>query len=165
MQSNITWYCIQHCSDWARIYTSVCIITPYLTPMGEFGVSVVRIGVKISHITMVLHCQGSLVFSTTRLIALTHWGRVTYMFFSTPTIMRLDNGLASGQCQAIIWTGDGILLIGPKGTNFIEILIEIHTFSFKKMHLKMLSGEWRPFCPSLNVLIFTSFVMKDEWRP
>ena len=28
-----------------------------------------------------------------------------------------------------------ILLIGPLGTNFNEILIEMHTFSFKKMHL------------------------------
>ena len=37
--------------------------------------------------------------------------------------------------QAIIWTDAGILLIGPLGTNFSEILIEIHTFSFKKKHL------------------------------
>ena len=34
---------------------------------------------------------------------------------------------------AIIWTNDGILLIGPMGTNFSEILIEIYTFSFKKI--------------------------------
>ena len=47
----------------------------------------------------------------------------------------------------------GILLIGPLGTNFSEILIEIHTFSFKKMHLKMSSGKSRPFCLGLNVLI------------
>ena len=30
-----------------------------------------------------------------------------------------------------------ILLIGPLGTNFSEILIEIYIFSSKKMHLKM----------------------------
>ena len=35
--------------------------------------------------------------------------------------------------------------------NFSEILIEIHTFSFRKMHFKMSSGKWRPFCPGLNV--------------
>ena len=29
----------------------------------------------------------------------------------------------------------------PLGTNFNEILIKIHTFSFKKMHLKMSSGK------------------------
>ena len=53
---------------------------------------------------------------------------------------------------AIIWTNGGILLIEPLGTNFSDILIEIHAFSFKKMHLKMSSGKWRPFCLGLNVL-------------
>ena len=37
------------------------------------------------------------------------------------------------------------------GTNFIEILNEIHTFSFKKMHLKMSSAKWRQFCLGFNV--------------
>ena len=55
--------------------------------------------------------------------------------------------------QAIIWTNAGILLIGPLGTNFYEILTEIHIFSFKKMHLKMLYGKWRPFNFGLSVLI------------
>ena len=64
-----------------------------------------------------------------------------------------DNGLSPGRHQAIIWTNAGILLIGPLGTNVSEILIEIHTFSFKKMHFKMSSGKWRPFCLGLNVLI------------
>ena len=40
----------------------------------------------------------------------------------------------------------------PLGTNFSEILIEIYTFSFKKMQLKILSGKWRPFCLGLNEL-------------
>ena len=55
-------------------------------------------------------------------------------------------------CQAIIWTSAGILLIGSLGTNFSEILNEIYLFSFKKMHLKMSSGKWRPSCLGLNVL-------------
>ena len=63
-----------------------------------------------------------------------------------------DNGLSPGRRQAIIWANAGILLIGPLETNFSEILIETCTFSFKKMHLKMLSGKWRPFCLGLNVL-------------
>ena len=63
-----------------------------------------------------------------------------------------DNGLSPGRCQAIIRTNAGILLIGPLGTNFSEILMEIHKLSFKKMHLKMSSGKWRPFCIGLNVL-------------
>ena len=33
------------------------------------------------------------------------------------------------------------------------MLIEIHSFSFKKMHVKMTSAKWRPFCLSLNVLM------------
>ena len=36
------------------------------------------------------------------------------------------------QCQAIIWTDAGILLIGPLRTNFGEILIEITYFHSRK---------------------------------
>ena len=68
------------------------------------------------------------------------------------TIIGSDNGLSPGRRQAIIWTNAGILLIGPLGTNFSEISIAIETFSFKKMHLKMSSAKWRPFCLGLNVL-------------
>ena len=75
---------------------------------------------------------------------LSHWGRVTYICISELSIIGSDNGLSSGRRQAIIWPNAGILLNGPLGTNS-EILIEIHTFSFKKMHLKMSSGKWRPF--------------------
>ena len=68
---------------------------------------------------------------------LTHWGRVTHICLSKLTIISSDNGLSPGRRQAIIWTNAGKLLFGPPGTNFSEILIEIHTFSFKKMHLKI----------------------------
>ena len=61
------------------------------------------------------------------------------------SILGSDNGLSPGRRQAIIQTNAGILFIWPFGTNFSEILIEINTFSFKKMHLKMSSGKWRPF--------------------
>ena len=64
---------------------------------------------------------------------LTHWGRVTHICVS-----KLTNA--------------GLLLIGPLGTNFSEILVEIITFSFKKMHLKVSSGKWWPSCLGLNVL-------------
>ena len=43
---------------------------------------------------------------------LTHWGRVTHMYVSGKTIIGSDYGLSPGWCQAIIWTNDGILLIG-----------------------------------------------------
>ena len=54
----------------------------------------------------------------------------------------------------IIWTNVGILLIRPFWTNFSEILIQIHMFSFKKMHLKISSGNWRPFRLGFNVFIY-----------
>ena len=85
-------------------------------------------------------------------VLLTHWGRVTHICISKLTIISSNNGLSPGRRQAIIWTNAGKLLFGPPGTNFSEILIEIHTFSFKKMHFKMSSGKWRPFCLSLSVL-------------
>ena len=62
------------------------------------------------------------------------------------TIFASDNGLSPGRHQAIIWTNAVILLIWPLGTNFCEILIEIQTFSFKKMHLKMSSAKRQSFC-------------------
>ena len=74
------------------------------------------------------------------------------MCVSTLTISGSDNGLLPGRRQAIISPNDGILLIGPLGTNVSEILSEIHTFSLKKIHLKMSSAKWRLFCFSLNVL-------------
>ena len=60
------------------------------------------------------------------------------------------NGLSPGRRQVIIWTNAGILLIGPLGTNFSEMVIEIHKLSFKKMRLKVPSAKWRPFCLGLN---------------
>ena len=75
-----------------------------------------------------------------------------YICISKLTIIGSNKGLLSGWRQAIIWTNDGILLIGPLATNFSEILIKTYRFSFKKMHLKMSSGKWRPLCLGLNVL-------------
>ena len=76
---------------------------------------------------------------------------MTHICVSKLTIIGPDNGLSPRRRQAIIWTNAGILLIGPLWTNFSEILIEIHSFSFKKINLKRSSGKWRPFCLGLNV--------------
>ena len=84
----------------------------------------------------------------------------TYMHqYSILTIIGSDNGLSPGGRQAIIWTHGGILLIGSLATNFIEISIPIHTLSFKKIHLKMSSGKWRPFFLSFNVLTYPGLVV------
>ena len=82
-----------------------------------------------------------------------HWGRVTHICVGKLAIIATDNGLSPGRHQAINWTNDGILLIGPLGTNFSEILFEILTFSFKKMRLKVSPAKRRPFCPGLDVLM------------
>ena len=84
---------------------------------------------------------------------LTHWGQVMLICISKLNINDLGNGTLPGQCQAIILTNAGILLIWPFETNFNEILIKIYKFSLKKIHLKMQSGKWLPFCLGLNVLI------------
>ena len=74
-------------------------------------------------------------------------------YMSKLTTIGLDNGLLPGRRQAIIWTNDGILLFRTLGTNFSEILSKIHSFSFKKMHLKMASAKWLLFRLGLNELI------------
>ena len=84
--------------------------------------------------------------------SLTHWGRVTHICVSKLTIIGSDNGLSPGRRQAFIWTKAEILLIQTSGTNFSEILGEIHSFSFKKMHLKISSAKGRLFSLGLNEL-------------
>ena len=76
---------------------------------------------------------------------------MTHICVGKLIIIGSDNGLSPVRRQAII-TSAGILLIGPLGRNFSEILIGIQTFSFKKMCLEMPSAKWRPFCLGLNVL-------------
>ena len=81
---------------------------------------------------------------------LTHWGRVTHICVKKLWTIGSDNDLSPGRRQAIIWNNVGILFIWHLETNFSENQIEIITFSFKRMRLKMSSGKWRPFCLSLN---------------
>ena len=102
---------------------------------------------KIS-VTPGLHC-------TSR--ALTKWGRGKYICVSKLTIIGSDNGLSPGRHQAIIWANAGILLIEPLGKKLQwNHNRNIYIFSFKKMHLKMSSGNCRPFCLGVNVLIKAS---------
>ena len=82
----------------------------------------------------------------------THWGRVTHICVGKSTIIGSDNGLSPDRHQAIVWANAGILIIGPLGTYFSENITGIQAFSFKKMHLKMSSAKWRPFCLGLNVV-------------
>ena len=54
--------------------------------------------------------------------------------------------------QPIIWTNAEIFINETLRSNFCEILIRTQTFSFKKMHLKPLSGKLWPFFLGLTVL-------------
>ena len=95
-------------------------------------------------------------------LAPSHWYITAFYIISQPTeagwrvsnlaIIGSDNSLSPGRHQVIVWTNAGILLSGPLGTKFNEILFIIHTISFKKIHLKMSTGKWQPLCLSLHVM-------------
>ena len=80
---------------------------------------------------------------------------MTHICVGELTIIGLYNNLSPGGRKAIIWSNAGILLIGPLGTNFSDILIASETFLFTKMHLKMSPGKCRLFCQGLNVFWLT----------
>ena len=96
-------------------------------------------------------CKQCVPWNISVSLAITLWGQVTPICVSKLTIIGSDNDLSPGRRQAIIWTNARILLIGPPGTNLNEMLIKIHTFLFKNIHLKMSSGKWCPFYLGLNV--------------
>ena len=134
---DINMWCALSCHGHPRIW---CIVSsPVLgwtcdirhSLLIRFAVQMIRMTVPWGQVSSVAN----------RPSMLTHWGRVTHICVGKLTIIGSDNGLSPGRRQAIIWTNAGILLIGPLGTNFSEILVEIYTFSFKKIHLKMSSGN------------------------
>ena len=90
---------------------------------------------------------------------LNHWGRVTHICVSKLTIIGSDNGLSPGRRQAIIWTNEGILLIGPLETNFSEIWIEIHIFSLKNAFENDVK-KLQPSCLGLNMLMTVVAIRK-----
>ena len=61
-------------------------------------------------------------------------------------------------CLTIILTNAGLLLTGPLGTSFSEVLIKIQNFSFTKVHLKISSVKWQYFFPGGDQLMLESFV-------
>ena len=58
----------------------------------------------------------------------------------------------------------GILLIEPLGANFSGSSIKLQQFSFRKVHLKMSSTKWQPFCLGLDVLRSTVHSKKYAHR-
>ena len=108
---------------------------------------------KLRDLTHCLHKPECIVTTNPDRSVLAHWGRVTHICVGKLSILGSNNGLSPGRRQAIIWTKDKILSIGPLGTNFSKILIEIQTFSLKKIRLKMSSAKCCSFRLGLNVLI------------
>ena len=73
----------------------------------------------------------------TSIVRLTHWGRVTHICINKLTTISSDNGLSPDRRQAIIYLNQCwniVNFIWYLGTKFNEISIEIHIFTFKKMH-------------------------------
>ena len=88
-------------------------------------------------------------------LKLIEWGRVTHICVGNLTPIASDSGLSPGRHHAIIWNNTWILLIGHLGTNFSVISIEMQTFPFKKMRLKVSSAKFLPFCLGFSVIIGT----------
>ena len=84
-------------------------------------------------------------------LVLIHWDRVKHICATNLGHRWFRWWLVAWRRQAIICTNDGLLLIWPLGTNFVENLIGIYPFSLEKMHLKMSSVRNWPLCLGLNV--------------
>ena len=125
-----------------RSWYGVCIVS------SKSDLSSIRFNIKMSSYQYrKCHCGDKTVVKSSYLHnGISYTGKTTSLYW----IRALDHCFAV--CQATIWTSAGILLIGPLGTNFSEILIKINTFWLKKIHLKMTSVKWQPFCLRLNVL-------------
>ena len=92
---------------------------------------------------------------------LNYWCRVTHICVSKIITIGSDIGLSPGRRQAIIWTTAGILLNGPLGINFSEILIEIYTFSLKNNSVENVFWEMvailsRPECVNVILILTTT---------
>ena len=146
-------------SDHALSWSNHTCMDKWLHPnvLCEMWIRILVLDTLFRHTKFHVFCAQSLN-SDMRRLNLTHWGRVTHICVGKLTIIGSDNGLSPERRQAIIWTNAGLLLIGPLGTNVSEISIEISTFSFKKMRLKVSSAKWRPFRLGLNVLMIPHLV-------
>ena len=76
---------------------------------------------------------------------------MTHICVSKLPITGLDSGLSPGRHQAIIWTDAEILPIGPLGTEFIEISIDIYiqenAFENVVWKIAVILAPWRLLGP------------------
>ena len=66
-QSTMTWFCIWYVSDWGKICTRAYIHKRHLYLPASYGVSSVRIWVKIDRVITALHCVTALKIDTPQL--------------------------------------------------------------------------------------------------
>ena len=93
-----------------------------------------------------------LYFTLVALLMITRAIYIAKQSFNTGTLWRYYASLK----WVIIGSGNGLLAPShylKQGWLIVscESLIEIQTFSMKKMHFKMSSAKWQPFCLGLNV--------------
>ena len=67
----------------------------------------------------------------------------------------LGNDLSPVPCQAITWIHAELMWIEPQGMELQWNFNPNANISVKKVHLKMLSADYLPFWPGLNVLTIT----------
>ena len=84
------------------------------------------------------------------LCSLIHWGWVMHICIGKLTIIGSDNGLSPGQCQGIIWTNAGIVLIGLKNKfqwNFYwNLYVFIQEHALENVVWKMTAILSQPQC-------------------
>ena len=111
-----------------------------------FGIHLATISQQVFKLLFCLYVLLKLLPRIPWFNELTHWGRVTHICVSKLTINVSKNGLSPDRRQIIIWANAGILLMRPPGTDSDRILIEIHRFSLKKMHLEVAAILYLPQC-------------------
>ena len=103
------------------------------------------------------HCSG---ISSVSNLLMAFTSRFYYSFsYIKRKVYTVTLFFSPGRRQAVIWTNSGILLIGTLGTNFSEIVSEIHTFSCMKMRLKNVVCEMEAILsqpPCVNVMAWIS---------
>ena len=86
---------------------------------------------------------------------------MTHISVGKSTTIGSDNGLSPDRCQAITLTNAGILLIGPLGTYFSEILTGIQTFSIQENALENVVCEMAPILSRPQCVDYLGVV----WQP
>ena len=125
-----------------------------------------------TYLYVTLGNQSAARISTEREINyLTHWGRVTHICVGNLAVIGSDNGLSPGRRQAIIWTNNGMLLIGPLGTNFSEISIEysnifIQDNAFESVVCETAAILSRPQCVNgMHSNMHSALTLIANWLP